>query len=80
MATDVNHFTHVGAVGKIEAHQEEITTTSIATHGGCPPTFCHNGGTCLKGSSGFSCNCKQGFHGLLCDGKLNNKKKNLSVI
>ncbi|XP_066931947.1 fibropellin-1-like isoform X2 [Clytia hemisphaerica] len=47
---------------------KQDTSTSLVVHeGGCPPTFCHNGGVCLKGSQGYTCNCKPGFHGLFCD-------------
>ena len=72
ITADTSHFSHNGALGQTESHKEELTTTYIGAshHSGCPPSFCHNGGTCLKGTGGYTCNCKQGYHGLFCDGNI----------
>lgn len=36
----------------------------------CNDTLCHNGGTCVEESTGFSCICSPDYTGTLCDIKL----------
>lgn len=65
--TDQSGVTHTNGIPM--ATSVEIGHQDISTHA-CPPDNCHNGGTCIRGSSGFLCNCPPGFHGLNCGSML----------
>jgi len=66
---DIHPYAGQSTAGAATVEKTTEATTGVVTHTGCPPTYCRNGGKCVKGPGGYSCNCLQGFHGLFCDGK-----------
>lgn len=37
----------------------------------CAINPCHNGGTCIDGVNGFTCQCPDGYHDATCQSQLN---------
>lgn len=37
----------------------------------CAINPCHNGGTCIDGVNGFTCQCPDGYHDSTCQSQLN---------
>ncbi|KAL4229394.1 hypothetical protein ACF0H5_012433 [Mactra antiquata] len=53
--------------GGITTQNNPMYTVTISGSLKCKNIVCQNGGTCMERVDGFTCNCIQGFTGILCE-------------
>lgn len=49
-----------------------LISSLLASVKACDSSPCHNGGTCVNSGDSFTCICKDGYEGPLCEADINN--------